>query len=79
MSLTAYITKVRVEKSKKLLLEDGVSLAIISSSVVSRIRATSQRFLKKETGVSPKRFRNNYFGVTSRKSYDKQNKPDAIG
>ena len=31
MSLTAYITKVRVEKSKKLLLEDNTSLAHISS------------------------------------------------
>ena len=62
MSLTAYITKVRVEKSKKMLLEDGVSLAIISSQCGFKDQSYFTKVFKKETGVSPKRFRNNYFG-----------------
>jgi two-component system response regulator YesN len=62
MSLTAYITKVRVEKSKKMLLEDGVSLAIISSQCGFKDQSYFTKVFKKETGVSPKRYRNNYFG-----------------
>jgi two-component system response regulator YesN len=65
MSLTAYITKVRVEKSKKMLLEDGVSLAIISSQCGFKDQSYFTKVFKKETGVSPKRFRNNYFGDAS--------------
>ncbi len=65
MSLTAYITKVRVEKSKKMLLEDGVSLAIISSQCGFKDQSYFTKVFKKETGVSPKRFRNNYFGDNS--------------
>ncbi len=67
MSLTAYITKVRVEKSKKMLLEDGVSLAIISSQCGFKDQSYFTKVFKKETGVSPKRFRNNYFGDSSDK------------
>jgi YesN/AraC family two-component response regulator len=67
MSLTAYITKVRVEKSKKMLLEDGVSLAIISSQCGFKDQSYFTKVFKKETGVSPKRFRNNYFGDASDK------------
>jgi AraC-like DNA-binding protein/ligand-binding sensor protein len=67
MSLTAYITKVRVEKSKKMLLEDGVSLAIISSQCGFKDQSYFTKVFKKETGVSPKRFRNNYFGDVSNK------------
>ncbi len=65
MSLTAYITKVRVEKSKKLLLEDCISLAIISSQCGFKDQSYFTKVFKKETGVSPKRFRNNYFGDNS--------------
>jgi YesN/AraC family two-component response regulator len=63
MSLTAYITKVRVEKSKKLLLEDNASLAHISSQCGFKDQSYFTKVFKKETGVSPKRFRNNYFGA----------------
>ncbi|MEL4105880.1 AraC family transcriptional regulator [Oscillospiraceae bacterium WX1] len=65
MSLTAYITKVRVEKSKKMLLEDCISLAIISTQCGFKDQSYFTKVFKKETGVSPKRFRNNYFGDTS--------------
>ena len=58
MSLTAYITKVRVEKSKKLLLEDNASLAHISSQCGFKDQSYFTKVFKKETGVSPKRFRN---------------------
>ena len=61
MSLTAYITKVRVEKSKKLLLQDNASLAHISSQCGFKDQSYFTKVFKKETGVSPKRFRNNYF------------------
>jgi len=64
MSLTSYITKVRVEKSKKLLLEDNVSLAHISSLCGFKDQSYFTKVFKKETGVSPKRFRNNYFDIT---------------
>ncbi|MCL2401804.1 MAG: AraC family transcriptional regulator [Oscillospiraceae bacterium] len=57
MSLTAYITKVRVEKSKKLLLENNASLAIISSQCGFKDQSYFTKVFKKETGVSPKRFR----------------------
>jgi len=63
MSLTAYITKVRVEKSKKLLLEDSASLAHISSQCGFKDQSYFTKVFKKETGVSPKLFRNNYFGT----------------
>ena len=63
MSLTAYITRVRVEKSKKLLLEDNTSLAHISSLCGFKDQSYFTKVFKKETGLSPKLFRNNYFGV----------------
>ena len=63
MSLTAYITKVRVEKSKKMLLEDNTSLALISSQCGFKDQSYFTKVFKKETGVSPKRFRDNYFGA----------------
>ena len=68
MSLTSYITKVRIEKSKKLLLEDCISLAIISSQCGFKDQSYFTKVFKKETGVSPKRFRNNYFGDGGKKS-----------
>jgi len=61
MSLTAYITKVRIEKSKRLLLEDNTSLSSISSQCGFKDQSYFTKVFKKETGVSPKRFRNNYF------------------
>ena len=61
MSLTAYITKVRVEKSKKLLLGDNASLANISSQCGFKDQSYFTKVFKKETGISPKRFRTNYF------------------
>jgi len=61
MSLTAYITKVRVEKSKRLLLEENTSMANISSQCGFKDQSYFTKVFKKETGVSPKRFRDNYF------------------
>ena len=63
ISLTEYITKVRVEKSKKLLLEDNASLINISSQCGFKDQSYFTKVFKKETGVSPKRFRDNYFSV----------------
>ena len=61
LSLTAYITKVRVEKSKKLLLENNASLSLISSQCGFKDQSYFTKVFKKETGLSPKRFRNSYF------------------
>lgn len=63
MSLTAYITKVRIEKSKTLLLEDSGSLANISNQCGFKDQSYFTKVFKKETGVSPKRFRNDYFSI----------------
>jgi AraC-like DNA-binding protein len=65
LSLTAYITKVRVEMSKRLLLEDDGSLAYISKQCGFKDQSYFTKVFKKETGISPKHFRKNYFrGVT---------------
>ncbi|MDR0491445.1 MAG: helix-turn-helix domain-containing protein [Oscillospiraceae bacterium] len=61
VSLTTYITKVRVEKSKKLLLEDNASLAHISSQCGFKDQSYFTKVFKKATGVSPKYFRDNYY------------------
>ena len=61
LSLTAYITKVRVEKSKKMLLEDNASLAYISGQCGFKDQSYFTKVFKKETGISPKRFRDNLF------------------
>ena len=65
ISITEYITRVRVEKSKKLLLEDNASLAYISGQCGFKDQSYFTKVFKKETGVSPKRFRDNYFSVSS--------------
>jgi len=62
MSLTAYITKVRVEKSKRMLLEENTGLAAIASKCGFKDQSYFTKVFKKETGLSPKRFRNSYFG-----------------
>ena len=61
VSLTSYITKVRVEKSKKLLLENNIGLALISSQCGFKDQSYFTKVFKKETGVSPKKFRDSYF------------------
>ncbi|MCF0121290.1 MAG: AraC family transcriptional regulator [Oscillospiraceae bacterium] len=61
MSLTAYITKVRIEKSKKLLLENNVSLAVIAGQCGFKDQSYFTKVFKKEVGVSPKRFRTSYY------------------
>jgi len=66
MSLTAYITKVRVEKSKKMLLENNARLALISSQCGFKDQSYFTKVFKKETGVSPKQFRNNYLNAAAK-------------
>ena len=61
VSLTDYITKVRIEKSKKLLLEKNTSLAVISGQCGFRDQSYFTKVFKKLTGVSPKHYRSNYF------------------
>jgi YesN/AraC family two-component response regulator len=61
LSLTGYITKVRIEKSKRLLMEENVSLAVIAGLCGFKDQSYFTKVFKKETGHSPKRFRTNYF------------------
>ena len=61
LSLTGYITKVRVERSKKLLLEDNISLAVIASQCGFKDQSYFTKVFKKEVGVSPKKYKDTYF------------------
>ena len=63
MSLTSYITKVRVEKSKEMLREECISLAMIASQCGFKDQSYFTKVFKKETGVSPKKYRDNYLNV----------------
>jgi len=65
MSLTAYITKVRVEKSKRMLIEENIGLAAIAGKCGFKDQSYFTKVFKKETGISPKRYRNSYFGDSS--------------
>ena len=67
LSLTGYITKVRVEKSKKLLLEDNISLAVIASYCGFKDQSYFTKVFKKEVGVSPKKYKDTYFQAASKK------------
>jgi YesN/AraC family two-component response regulator len=61
MSLTAYITRVRVERSKKMLLEGTAGLASIAVQCGFKDQSYFTKVFKKETGVSPKKYRDRSF------------------
>ena len=63
ISLTEYITKVRIEKSKKLLTENSISISSIALQCGFKDQSYFTKVFKKETGTSPKKYRNNYFGI----------------
>jgi YesN/AraC family two-component response regulator len=64
ISLTEYITKVRIEKSKKLLTENSISISAIALQCGFKDQSYFTKVFKKETGTSPKKYRNNYFGLS---------------
>ncbi|MDR0814020.1 MAG: helix-turn-helix domain-containing protein [Oscillospiraceae bacterium] len=61
MSLTSYITKVRIEKSKRLLLEENLSLSLIATQCGFNDQSYFTKTFKKVVGVSPKKFKKTYF------------------
>jgi AraC-like DNA-binding protein/ligand-binding sensor protein len=61
LSLTSYITKVRVEKSKKMLIEENIGLAAIALQCGFKDQSYFTKVFKKETGMSPKRYKRSYF------------------
>ncbi len=63
ISLTEYITKVRIEKSKRLLTENSISISAIAMQCGFKDQSYFTKVFKKETGTSPKKYRNNYFGI----------------
>lgn len=58
-SLFSYVNHVRIEKSKQLLLDDQISLVDIAGLCGFEDQSYFTKVFKKETGVSPKRFRDN--------------------
>ena len=56
-TLTAYINKVRVEKSKQLLLDERISLADIAGQVGFEDQSYFTKVFKKVTGISPGKFK----------------------
>ncbi len=63
ISLTDYITNVRIEKSKKLLTREGIAISEIAMLCGFKDQSYFSKVFKKETGISPKKFRKNYFGL----------------
>ena len=62
ISLTEYIAKVRVEKSKRLLTDSTLSIADVARQCGFKDQSYFTKVFKKETGTSPKKYRNNYVG-----------------
>ncbi len=58
-SLFSYINHVRIEKSKELLLNDTISLVDVAGLCGFEDQSYFTKVFKKETGISPKRFRDN--------------------
>jgi AraC-like DNA-binding protein/ligand-binding sensor protein len=57
MSVTTYITNVRVEKSKRMLLENKQSLAFIAAQCGFRDQSYFTKVFKRVTGLSPKKYK----------------------
>lgn len=58
-TISAYISHIRIEKSKSLLRQPGVPIAEIAGMCGFEDQSYFTRVFKKQTGFSPKQFRNN--------------------
>ena len=56
-TISAYINQVRIEKSKPLLMHAGISIADIADMCGFEDQSYFTRVFKKQTGLSPKKFR----------------------
>jgi AraC-like DNA-binding protein/ligand-binding sensor protein len=60
MSVTSYITNVRIEKSKRMLLEDKSNMAFIAAQCGFKDQSYFTKVFKKVTGLSPMKFKATY-------------------
>lgn len=58
-TISAYVSHIRIEKSKALLREPGVPIAEIAGLCGFEDQSYFTRVFKKQTGISPKQYRNN--------------------
>lgn len=58
-SLFSYINHIRIEKSKQLLLDETIALVDVAGMCGFEDQSYFTKVFKKETGISPKRFRDN--------------------
>lgn len=66
MSLSAYINKVRIEKSKHMLHDNALTIADIANYAGFDDQSYFAKQFKAETGISPKQFREKIFGGTKK-------------
>ena len=64
MSISSYINKVRIDKSKHLLLDDSMTIADIASLTGFEDQSYFTKQFKTATGLSPKKFRERHTAVT---------------
>lgn len=64
MSISSYISKVRIDKSKHLLLDDSMTIADIASLTGFEDQSYFTKQFKTATGLSPKKFRERHTAVT---------------
>ncbi|MDD7652976.1 MAG: helix-turn-helix transcriptional regulator [Candidatus Faecousia sp.] len=58
-TISAYVSHIRIEKSKALLRQPGVPIAEIAGLCGFEDQSYFTRVFKKQTGISPKQYRNN--------------------
>lgn len=61
-TISAYMSHIRIEKSKSLLRQPGVPIAEIADLCGFEDQSYFTRVFKKQTGISPKQYRNNSLG-----------------
>ncbi len=64
MSISSYISKVRIDKSKHLLLDDSMTIADIAALTGFEDQSYFTKQFKTATGLSPKKFRERHTAVT---------------
>jgi YesN/AraC family two-component response regulator len=62
-SLTAYISRVRVERSKQFLMDERISLAVVANQCGFEDQSYLRKYSKKKPGSPPKRFRDSFMKI----------------
>lgn len=74
-TISAYINHVRIEKSKSLLKQAGIPIADIAALCGFEDQSYFTRVFKKQTGISPKRYRDNALGQEALTGEPKPGRP----